>query len=108
MSSHTTPCPGRRDLEDLLDGKAAADSAVTDHVGDCVGCQQELDGLACDDPRFSDVVRHIDRRDPPSGSAYWRALEPPRPRAPGPPCTRPSPPGRATATPRPTATRPAS
>ncbi len=72
-----TPCPSRGELVGLLDDQLppAAANTLTDHVGACVGCRERLEGLACDDPHFSDVVRNVDRDQPPPGSAFWPALD---------------------------------
>lgn len=73
-----TRCPTQTDLEGLLDGKlpSATIHNLTDHIGVCVGCQEKLEGLACEDPHFSsEVVRHIDKDEPPKNSAFWKALD---------------------------------
>lgn len=71
------PCPTRDELGDLVGGHTPTDrqAELTQHVGECSGCQQEIESIATGgDTALSDVVRHIDRADPPSDSAYWRAV----------------------------------
>ena len=77
-----TGCPPADDLRALLHHADTHDSgdvrltSVTEHVGDCLGCQHRMDELAtAGDADLSAVVRHIDRADPPRGSAYWSALD---------------------------------
>jgi hypothetical protein len=72
---HGCPCPTT--LGGLLRGELSdtEQAELANHVGDCPGCQQQMESLATGgDPAVSDVVRHIDRSGPPSDSAYWRAL----------------------------------
>jgi WD40 repeat protein len=71
-------CPSRTDLSGLVHGQLSDDrqAELADHIGDCPGCQEQMDSLAtAGDPALSDVVRHIDKAAPPSGSAYWEALD---------------------------------
>jgi WD40 repeat protein len=71
-------CPSRTDLSGLVHGQLSDDrqAELADHVGDCPECQEQMDSLAtAGDPAISDVVRHIDKAAPPSGSAYWEALD---------------------------------
>ena len=70
-------CPSGDELLGLIDGQLAEErqTALSDHVGDCPGCREKLDALATGgNSGLSDVVRHIDRMEPPSDSAFWRAL----------------------------------
>ena len=73
-------CPPADDLKALLRGDThdSGDvrlTAVTEHVGDCPGCQHRMDDLATAGAAdLSAVVRHIDQSDPPRNSAYWDAL----------------------------------
>jgi len=72
---HNCPCPS--DLGGLLRGDLPdrQQAELSDHVGDCPGCQKEMESLATGgDPAVSDVVRHIDKSRPSSDSAYWRAI----------------------------------
>jgi len=70
-------CPSQRELQHLLDGQLPSEptASLTQHVGVCSGCQEQLDHLACDDAQFSKVVRHIDQDNPPTNSAFWHALD---------------------------------
>ena len=73
----TTHCPPPDQLAGLIHNDLSGDqqAAVSEHVGGCCGCQDRLDALATDGVRtLSNVVRDIDRADPPKDSAYWRAL----------------------------------
>ena len=60
-------------LRDELPDPAKSD--LSNHVGECVGCQKQMEELATGgDLGLSNVVRHIDQTKPPSDSAYWQAL----------------------------------
>ncbi len=70
-------CPTPDTLTGLIHGDLPEPDQATlsDHVGGCVGCQDRMNTLATGgDPAISNVVRHIDKVDPPKDSAYWRAL----------------------------------
>ncbi|HEY2785414.1 MAG TPA: serine/threonine-protein kinase, partial [Fimbriiglobus sp.] len=70
-------CPTEGELKSLL---ASGDSstggeAVTGHVGECPQCQDRIEALATGgDVQLSKCCRGMDKIDPPSGSAYWEAL----------------------------------
>ena len=71
------PCPSRDELGALVSGDTPTDrqAELTEHVGDCPGCQKAIEAIAtAGDPALSDVVKHIDRADPPSDSAFWKAV----------------------------------
>jgi WD40 repeat protein len=73
-----TPCPPKAELKALLRGDLPPSqaAAVTDHVGDCPGCQGRLDDLAtAETPVLPAVVRDIDRLSPPPHSALWKAID---------------------------------
>src|SRR5687768_16812750 len=70
-------CPCPPDLAGLIRGELPdrRQAELSERVGDCPGCQKEMESLATGgDPSVSDVVRHIDKDRPPSDSAYWRAI----------------------------------
>lgn len=69
-----TVCPDPRDLEGLLRGNLTPveQSALTEHVGQCPGCQQTLDQLAAG-PNLP-LLREANRDMPAADSAYWSAL----------------------------------
>ncbi|MGL6095504.1 MAG: serine/threonine-protein kinase, partial [Fimbriiglobus sp.] len=69
-------CPPADQLDRLVHGRLSGPdtAAVTDHLGECAGCQERLEELAtAGDSVLSGAVRHIDTAGPPSESAYWRA-----------------------------------
>ena len=77
LSRDTTHCPPPDQLAGLIQNDLSTDkqAALAEHVGGCTGCQRKLDALATTgDPALSEVVRHIDRDDPPHDSAFWKAL----------------------------------
>lgn len=69
-----TTCPDPKQLEGLLGGSLTPpeQSAITEHVGGCVTCQQALDRLAAG-PTVSDLGQLV-RDKPASDSAYWQAV----------------------------------
>jgi hypothetical protein len=74
-TEHDCPCPA--DLRGLIRGDLSDDrqAALSEHVGECAGCQERMEALATGgNLAVSDVVRHIDKAGPPSDSAYWRAV----------------------------------
>lgn len=79
-ATHTsrTSCPSVHQLTDVIRGiaKQPASEEVAEHIGACVDCQCKMEELAlAGAPGLSsDVVRHLDKVEPPSNSAYWRAL----------------------------------
>ncbi|OWK47177.1 WD40 repeat domain-containing serine/threonine protein kinase [Fimbriiglobus ruber] len=81
MAAHTasrTECPSTEALAVLVHGSSPDidQDPLAEHVGECVGCQSQIAALATQgDPVLSDVVRHIDRSEPASDSAFWRALK---------------------------------
>ena len=77
VNSNKTGCPTGQMLTGLVHGDLPDDrqADLAEHVGGCVGCQTRLDAIAtAGDPKLSDVIRHIDKSDPPSDSAFWKAL----------------------------------
>src|SRR5262249_54157374 len=51
-------------------------SHLAEHVGDCAGCQKKMEELACGgDAKLSGLVKHIDLAEPPSNSAFWKAID---------------------------------
>lgn len=77
-SNCRTPCPSSEQLTSLLRGILSTPPAdeITEHVGECDGCQCAMESLAVSgEPGLSsDVVRHLDKVEPPSNSAFWKAL----------------------------------
>jgi hypothetical protein len=73
--SARTPCPDNQLLEALLrESLPEREQAVlTDHVGDCAVCQKALDRLAAG-PTV-EALQQAERGRPPSGSAYWAAVQ---------------------------------
>ena len=70
-------CPPEDRLDHLIHGRLSdpESAALTDHLDVCSGCQERVEALAVGgDPALSDAVKHLDRADPPSNSAYWRAV----------------------------------
>ena len=71
-------CPPKGELQGLIDGDLSAErlAELTEHIGDCVGCQERIDSLSSGEvPELPKVVRNIDRYDPPKASALWRAID---------------------------------
>src|SRR5262245_7970837 len=71
-------CPSDDELKDLLaeSDPTARCEALTGHVGECPACQARIEALATDgDVRLSQCCRGADKLDPPTGSAYWKALD---------------------------------
>lgn len=69
-----TMCPDPKRLEGLLQGNLSPteQAELTEHVGECSGCQQALDQLAAG-PSVA-VLSQVDRDKPASDSAYWPAV----------------------------------
>jgi len=71
-------CPSELDLADLLDAETPPDAygAITEHIGECEGCQKRLDLLATGEiPILAQAVRGIDAVNPAKHSALWKALD---------------------------------
>jgi hypothetical protein len=71
-------CPSKGELQGLLHGDLSPDSTIrlTEHVGECPGCQGRMDALATGEtPSLPDAVRHIDRHAPPKQSPLWKAID---------------------------------
>ena len=71
-------CPPETDLAELIDGHTPADEydRMTDHVGDCEGCQKRLDMLATAEfPILAEAIRGIEAEPVPKHSALWKALD---------------------------------
>jgi hypothetical protein len=70
-----TPCPNTQQLEGLIRDSLpqGEKSALTEHVGHCITCQQALDRLAAGPT--SDALRRAERERPPASSAYWSAVQ---------------------------------
>jgi serine/threonine protein kinase len=68
-------CPPDDALTALVMGDELAPPALSDHVGECTGCQERLESFATAGVNhLSATVRGLDRIDPPSKSAFWPAL----------------------------------
>src|SRR5262245_29631234 len=70
-------CPTDDELKDLIaeTDPTARCEALTGHVGECPACQARIEALATGgDARLSQCCRGLDRLDPPTGSAFWPAL----------------------------------
>src|SRR5262245_16963782 len=67
-------CPTPKELEGLLRGSlpSPAQSALTEHVGECNACQRALDDLA--GAPSGDVLMRTELDRPASDSAYWPAV----------------------------------
>ncbi|MBN9119831.1 MAG: serine/threonine protein kinase [Planctomycetes bacterium] len=72
----TTECPTPAELEKLLRGRCTEtrNAALCEHVGACPECQKRLDRLSGSAAEFADHLREAESEQPPSESAYWRAL----------------------------------
>jgi hypothetical protein len=71
-------CPTDDELKDLLaeSDPSARCEAMTGHVGECPSCQARMEALATGgDVRLSQCCRGADKLDPPTGSAFWKALD---------------------------------
>jgi hypothetical protein len=71
-------CPSDDELKDLLaeSDPSARCEAMTGHVGECPSCQARMEALATGgDVRLSQCCRGADKLDPPTGSAFWKALD---------------------------------
>src|SRR6516225_1832177 len=71
-------CPTDDELKDLLaeSDPSARCEAMTGHVGECASCQARMEALATGgDVRLSQCCRGVDKLDPPTGSAFWKALD---------------------------------
>lgn len=71
-------CPPELELTELIDGDSSTehDVRITEHVGECVGCQKRLDLLATAEvPILAESLRGIDAESPSEHSALWRALD---------------------------------
>ena len=71
-------CPSELDLADLLAAETPpeAHGAITEHIGECEGCQKRLDLLATGEiPILAEAVRGIDADHPAKHSALWKALD---------------------------------
>ena len=76
-SSDCHGCPGGEELSGLIQGDLpdAAQAELAEHVGECTGCQKRMEEIAtAGDAKLSGVVKHIDLAEPPSNSAFWKAL----------------------------------
>ncbi len=70
-------CPPSDELDQLIHGQLddLEATAVTEHVGQCSGCQERMDSLADDvNTTLSRSLRHIDENSTPEDSALWPAL----------------------------------
>jgi serine/threonine protein kinase len=74
----STPCPDQGRLQKLLDsGLPPPEQAeVVQHLDDCVGCQQALEGLATGEWAWAEPARGCGGARPPDESAFWPALRP--------------------------------
>lgn len=69
-------CPPDDALTALVVGDELAPPALSDHVGECTGCQERLEAFATAGAKhLSATVRGLDKIDPPSKSAFWPALQ---------------------------------
>lgn len=73
---HTSKCPPDDALSALVTGEELAPPALSDHVGECTGCQERLEVFATAGANhLSATIRGLDKIDPPSKSAFWPALD---------------------------------
>src|SRR5215203_4498275 len=71
----SSKCPPDDALSALVVGDELAPPALSDHVGECVGCQERMESFATAGANhLSATVRGLDKIDPPSKSAFWPAL----------------------------------
>ncbi len=71
-------CPPKAELQGLIHGDLSPErlAELTEHIGECVGCQERIDTLSSGEvPELPRVVRNIDRYDPPKASALWKAID---------------------------------
>src|SRR5262245_8556255 len=71
-------CPTDDELKDLIaeTDPTARCEALTGHVGECPACQARIEALATDgDAQLFQCCRGADKLDPPTGSAFWKALD---------------------------------
>ncbi len=71
-------CPPETDLAELLDADTPAEKSdwMTEHVGDCEGCQKRLDLLATAEfPILAEAIRGLNAEPIPKQSALWAALD---------------------------------
>ncbi len=73
---HSAIHPDRDQLSHLIDGTLAdpEQQRITDHVGDCVTCQQAIQTLASGELAVEQLVKDLESIDPPAQSAYWEAI----------------------------------
>src|SRR5262245_2996258 len=71
------PCPSPEELERLLSGRdvAGEETTIIRHIGECPGCQEQLEKLAVCDSSLCELVEHMDESRPDSKSAYWPAFQ---------------------------------
>ncbi|MGL6074302.1 MAG: WD40 repeat domain-containing serine/threonine protein kinase [Fimbriiglobus sp.] len=68
-----TECPSDQALRLLLDQDSSPE--VTEHVGECTGCQGRLETIATGEaPHLSQVLLTLPKSEPDKDSAYWSAL----------------------------------
>jgi WD40 repeat protein len=68
-------CPPDDALSALVEGDDAASPDLSEHVGECTGCQERLESFATAGANhLSATVRGLNQIDPPSKSAFWPAL----------------------------------
>ena len=71
-------CPPETDLAELIDGETPGDKydRMTDHVGECEGCQKRLDLLATAEvPILAEALRGLDADVPSHSSALRKVLD---------------------------------
>jgi eukaryotic-like serine/threonine-protein kinase len=69
-------CPSRAELQALLHGDldAGRSDELTVHVGDCPGCQGEMEAVASGEvPSLPTLVRHLPQYEPPP--SLWKAID---------------------------------
>ncbi len=72
-------CPSELDLADLLDAETPVDAhaSITEHIGECEGCQKRLDLMATgENAILAEAIRAPVVAEPPAKhSALWQALD---------------------------------
>jgi serine/threonine protein kinase len=71
-------CPSPKELRALLASDVAGSRLIelTEHIGECKGCQDQMDRLATQEmPILQEAVHEIDKQEIPKESAYWNVLD---------------------------------